>query len=115
MEIMCFKNIVSLVDYSTIGTGYNWQVVGVFAPLSGSDAIVGQINWSKLANIPARVGTFTTADEKKLDGLTNFNPEPTTLGTWNFGTSAETSGNAYVRNTYITFGKVNAEGVDKET
>ena len=109
------QNIVSLVDYSTNGTGYNWQVVGVFAPSSGSEDIVGQIDWSKLANIPARVGTFTTADEKKLDGLTNFNPEPTTLGTWNFGTSAETSGNAYVRNTYITFGKVNAEGVDKET
>ena len=61
------QNIVSLVDYNLTGSGYSWQVVGVFAPPSGSDAIVGQIDWGKLKNIPARVGTFTTADEKKLD------------------------------------------------
>ena len=61
------QDIVSLVDYSTSGSGYSWQVVGVFAPISAADAIVGQIDWSKLKNVPDRVGTFTAADEKKLD------------------------------------------------
>ena len=44
--------------------GVNWQVSGVFAPPSGADSIVGVIG---SANLPARTGAFTAADETNLD------------------------------------------------
>ena len=61
------QNLTHLEGFSQSGTGYNWQVVGSFAPPTSATEIVGDIDWSKLSNIPARVGTFTAADEKIVD------------------------------------------------
>ena len=63
------QNLTILKDFTITGSGYNWQIAGVFAPPTGADAVIGQIPYSQIKNVPARVGKFTAQDETNLDNL----------------------------------------------
>ena len=63
------QNLTVLKGYSTTGTGYNWQVVGVFAPPTGADALIGTL---KRTSLPSDVVYSEELEGRETDRYASY-------------------------------------------